>query len=187
MPWSCRPPAPGRRIAMRLNLFTFCPDGGPMFEVWGAGEVDQQLLCAGEPRRAGCRGSRGVCAEPGGRPQPRQRRHDLGSPGRTIGGRRGEASRGRGAGGADARGDRRRGAHHRLHPCRAAGQRPALSDDRVPARALARPDGELQGSTRRDVPTDERDLIYLTGTCTLDQMATWDPAFVDAASSVWFG
>jgi len=34
---------------------------------------------------------------------------------------------------------------------------------------------------------DERDLIYLTGTCTVDQMAAWDPAFVDAASSVRFG
>ena len=36
-------------------------------------------------------------------------------------------------------------------------------------------------------PDGERDLIYLTGTCTVDQMATCDPAFVDAASSVWFG
>lgn len=32
----------------------------------------------------------------------------------------------------------------------------------------------------------ERDLIYLTGTCTVEQMATWDPAFVDAAGSVRF-
>jgi hypothetical protein len=32
----------------------------------------------------------------------------------------------------------------------------------------------------------ERDLIYLTGTCTVEQMRTWDPAFVDAAMSVRF-
>lgn len=29
-------------------------------------------------------------------------------------------------------------------------------------------------------------LIYLTGTCTVEQMPTWDPAFVDAATSVRF-
>lgn len=34
---------------------------------------------------------------------------------------------------------------------------------------------------------DERDLVYLTGTCTMDQAPRWDPAFVDAASSVRFG
>ena len=34
---------------------------------------------------------------------------------------------------------------------------------------------------------DERDLIYLTGTCTMDQAPRWDPAFMDAASSVRFG
>jgi hypothetical protein len=33
----------------------------------------------------------------------------------------------------------------------------------------------------------ERDLLALTGTCTVDQMARWDPVFVDAASSVRFG
>jgi hypothetical protein len=33
----------------------------------------------------------------------------------------------------------------------------------------------------------ERDLIYLTGTCTVGQMQVWDPVFVDAASSVSFG
>jgi hypothetical protein len=33
----------------------------------------------------------------------------------------------------------------------------------------------------------QRDLIYLTGTCTVGQMDTWDPVFVDAASSVSFG
>jgi hypothetical protein len=32
----------------------------------------------------------------------------------------------------------------------------------------------------------ERDLIYLTGTCTVDQMGTWDPVFVDAAMTVRF-
>jgi hypothetical protein len=34
---------------------------------------------------------------------------------------------------------------------------------------------------------DQQDLIFLTGTCTVDQMPTWDPAFVDAATSVRFG
>jgi hypothetical protein len=32
-----------------------------------------------------------------------------------------------------------------------------------------------------------RDLIYLTGSCTVEQAVTWDPAFVDAAASVRFG
>ncbi|MFZ1992667.1 MAG: hypothetical protein WAU75_01050 [Solirubrobacteraceae bacterium] len=45
--------------------------------------------------------------------------------------------------------------------------------------------GEEGGSGRQG--PEERDLIYLTGTCTVDQMGTWDPAFVDAASSVRFG
>jgi hypothetical protein len=34
---------------------------------------------------------------------------------------------------------------------------------------------------------DERDLLALTGTCTVDQMAQWDPVFVEAAGSVRFG
>jgi hypothetical protein len=33
----------------------------------------------------------------------------------------------------------------------------------------------------------ERTLVYLTGTCTVAQTPTWDPAFVDAAASVRFG
>jgi len=38
-----------------------------------------------------------------------------------------------------------------------------------------------------DADPGERDLIYLTGTCTMDQAPLWDRAFVDAASSVRFG
>jgi hypothetical protein len=45
----------------------------------------------------------------------------------------------------------------------------------------------LAPSSDRDDWGPERDLIYLTGTCTVDQMDTWDPAFVDAAMSVRFG
>jgi hypothetical protein len=47
--------------------------------------------------------------------------------------------------------------------------------------------GEPHGSSTQGNPSGERDLIYLTGTCTVDQMPTWDPAFVDAASSLRFG
>jgi hypothetical protein len=47
--------------------------------------------------------------------------------------------------------------------------------------------GEEEGAVRQGAGSDERDLIYLTGTCTVDQMAAWDAAFVDAASSVRFG
>ncbi len=36
-------------------------------------------------------------------------------------------------------------------------------------------------------PDAERDLISLTGTCTVEQMQRWDPVFVDAAGSVRFG
>jgi hypothetical protein len=37
------------------------------------------------------------------------------------------------------------------------------------------------GADRRP---QQRHLIYLTGTCTVGQMQTWDPVFVDAAGSV---
>ena len=46
-------------------------------------------------------------------------------------------------------------------------------------------DGEQTGSGRQ--APEQRDLIYLTGTCTVGQMPTWDPVFVDAAGSVRFG
>jgi hypothetical protein len=51
----------------------------------------------------------------------------------------------------------------------------------------ADPSDEQSGAATQRVAPDERDLIYLTGTCAVDQMPTWDPAFVDAASSVRFG
>lgn len=42
------------------------------------------------------------------------------------------------------------------------------------------------GSDRGECAPGERDLIYLTGTCTVEQAPTWDPAFADAAASVRF-
>jgi hypothetical protein len=48
------------------------------------------------------------------------------------------------------------------------------------------PIGEERVSNGPGVAGGERDLIYLTGTCTVDQLPTWDPAFVDAASGLPF-
>jgi hypothetical protein len=38
-----------------------------------------------------------------------------------------------------------------------------------------------------DDPAFPRDLVFFTGSCTVEQMGTWDPVFVDAVTSVRFG
>lgn len=171
---------------MRLNLFTFCPDGGPMFEVWAPQEMQQRdapenvgalvaeaaegfapNLVVGHNRVSADMTLEALAARleadaaklPGAEVRA----------GRTLAGTAGEV---------------------RITAFTHAGQQGSGPLYQMTACLLAPSpdsDGERQGSSRRDVASDERDLIYLTGTCTLDQMATWDPAFVDAASSVWFG
>jgi hypothetical protein len=158
---------------MRLNLFTFSADDGPMFEVWAPQEMQQRdapenvgalvaesvdgfapNLVVGHNRVAAdmtlealaVRLESDAAALPGAEVRA----------GRTVAGTAGEV---------------------RITAFTHAGQQGSGPLFQMTACLLA----------PKPEPDGERDLIYLTGTCTVDQMATWDPAFVDAASSVWFG
>lgn len=170
---------------MRLNLFTFSPDGGPMFEVWAPLEMQQRdapenvgalvaevadgfapNLVVGHNRVSAdmtlealtARLEADASALPGAQLRP----------GRTLTGTAGEV---------------------RITAFTHAGQPGSGPLYQMTACLLApsrdRDDEDLEGNGTGDAPA-ERDLIYLTGTCTVDQMGTWDPAFVDAAMSVRF-
>jgi hypothetical protein len=176
----------GERIAMRLNLYIFCPDGGPAFEVWAPREMRQvdapgsagalvaeaaegfaPNLVVGHNRVSAdmtlealvARLEADAAALPGAELRA----------GRTVAGTAGEV---------------------RIVAFTHAGRQDSGPLYQMTACLLAPsrdPNGEQRGSNRQGVASEERDLIYLTGTCTVDQMPTWDPAFVDAASSVGFG
>jgi hypothetical protein len=171
---------------MRLNLFIFYPDGGPAFEVWAPQEMQQREA----PENAGALvaevangfapnlvvGHNRVSvdmtlealvarlqADAEARPGAELR------PGRTVAGTAGEV---------------------RIVAFTHAGLKDSGPLYQMTACLLAPPadpSGEQSGAATQRVAPDERDLIYLTGTCAVDQMPTWDPAFVDAASSVRFG
>jgi hypothetical protein len=171
---------------MRLNLFIFCPDGGPMFEVWAPQEMRQHdapesagalvaetaegfapNLVVGHNRvnadmtleALATRLEADAAALPGAELRA----------GRTIAGTAGEV---------------------RITAFTHAGQQGSGPLYQMTACLLAPspdPNDVQQWSRGQGAPSGERDLIYLTGTCTVDQMPTWDPAFVDAAGSVRFG
>ena len=171
---------------MRLNLFTFSPDDGPMFEVWAPQEMQQRdapesvgalvaeamdgfapNLVVGHNRVSAdmtlealaVRLESDASALPGAEVRA----------GRTVAGTAGEV---------------------RITAFTHAGQQGSGPLYQMTACLLAPspdPSGEGDCSDAQQGAADERDLIYLTGTCTVDQMPMWDPAFVDAASSVWFG
>ncbi len=171
---------------MRLNLFIFHPDGGPAFEVWAPQEMEQRAapentgalvagmangfapnLVVGHNRVSvdmtldalAARLESDAKALPGAQLRP----------GRTVTGTAGEV---------------------RIIAFTHAGLQDSGPLYQMTACLLAPspdPFDEPPGAATRPVAPDERDLIYLTGTCAVDQMPTWDPAFVDAASSVRFG
>jgi hypothetical protein len=171
---------------MRLNLFTFTPDGGPVFEVWAPQEMRQRDA----PENAGALvaeaaegfapnlvvGHNRVSADMTLDALATRLEADAAKlpgaevrAGRTVAGTAGEV---------------------RITAFTHAGQQGSGPLYQMTACLLAPsldPDGEQYDSSGDEIASDERDLIYLTGTCTVDQMPTWDPAFVDAASSVWFG
>ncbi|HYZ81100.1 MAG TPA: hypothetical protein VE571_07515 [Solirubrobacteraceae bacterium] len=170
---------------MRLNLFTFSPDGGPTFELWAPLQMHQRdapenvaalvaetadgfapNLVVGHNRVSAdmtlealaTRLEADASALPGAQLRPA----------RTLTGTAGEV---------------------RIAAFTHAGQPGSGPLYQMTACLLApsseRDDEELGGNGAQDA-VGERDLIYLTGTCTVDQMGTWDPAFVDAAVSVRF-
>jgi hypothetical protein len=171
---------------MRLNVFIFRPEGGPAFEVWAPQEMQQREapesagalvaeaaegfapnLVVGHNRVSvdmtlealAARLEADAEALPGAELRA----------GRTVTGTTGEV---------------------RITAFTHDGQQGSGPLYQMTACLLAPtpdPFGEQQGAGRQGVAWDERDLIFLTGTCTVDQMPTWDPAFVDAASSVRFG
>jgi hypothetical protein len=170
---------------MRLNLFTFSPDDGPMFEVWAPLEMQQRdatenvgalvavaadgfapNLVVGHNRVSAdmtlealaTRLEADASALPGAQLRPA----------RTLSGTPGEV---------------------RITAFTHAGQQGSGPLYQMTACLLAPSrdrDEEPCGNGAEDA-LRERDLIYLTGTCTVDQMETWDSAFVDAAMSVRFG
>lgn len=174
---------------MRMDVYVFHPDGGPDFEVWAphgmrrvdaaktagalvADDVDgfAPNLVLGHERIAAdttvddliAQLERDAAAQPGVEVQA----------GRTIEGAAGDVrvmafTRG----GVEGSG--------RLYQTTACLLAPLAGADGEPGDSGER-DGEQTGPR-------ERDLIYLTGTCTVEQMPTWDPAFVSAASTVRFG
>jgi hypothetical protein len=171
---------------MRLNLFVFSPDGGPMFEVWAPQAMQQREA----PENAGA-----LVAEVGEEFAPNlvvghnrvsadmtlevlaaRLEADAATlpgaelrAGRTVAGTAGKVR----ITAFTRAGQQGSGPLYQMTACLLAPSRDA--------------NGDQQGPSRQSVGPDERDLIYLTGTCTVDQMPTWDPAFVDAASSVRFG
>ena len=170
---------------MRLTLFIFHPDGGPAFEVWAPREMRQ----VDAPQSAGALvteapdgfapnlvvGHNRVSADMTLEALTARLRDDAAAlpgaelqAGRTVAGTAGRVLTVAftHAGRADT------GPLYQMTACLLAPW-PELS--------------ERPGSIRQAPAPDERDLIYLTGTCTVDQMETWDPAFLDAACSVRFG
>ena len=158
---------------MRLNLFVFSPDGGPMFEVW----APQEMRRRDAPENAGALvadaadgfapnlvvGHNRVSADMSLEALAARLEADAAAlpgaelrAGRTVTGTAGEV---------------------RITAFTHAGQQGSGPLYQMTACLLA-PSPETDG---------ERDLIYLTGTCTVEQMTAWDPAFVDAAGSVRFG
>jgi hypothetical protein len=171
---------------MRLNLFIFSPDGGPMFEVWAPQEMRQREA----PENTGAL----VADAAGGFAPNLVVGHNRVSADMTL-----EALAARlesdasALPGAELRAGRTvagTAGEVRITAFTHAGQQGSGPLYQMTACLLApAPDanGDPQGPSRQGAVPGERDLIYLTGTCTVDQMLTWDPAFVDAASSVRFG
>jgi hypothetical protein len=171
---------------VRLNLFIFYPDGGPAFEVWAPQEMQQREA----PENAGALvaevsngfapnlvvGHNRVSVDMTLEALVARLQADAESlpgaelrPGRTVAGTAGEV---------------------RIIAFTHAGLKDSGPLYQMTACLLAppaEPSDEQPGTATRKVAPDGRDLIYLTGTCAVEQMPTWEPAFVDAASSVRFG
>ena len=172
---------------MRLNLFIFSPAGGPMFEVWAPQEMQRRDA----PENAGAL----VAEQADGFAPNLVVGHNRVSADMTL-----EAS-GRSAGdrcGGSFPGAELRAGRTVAGPRGRCASPPSPTSDEQGSGPLYQmtacllapsPDsnGERRSTGGQELAADERDLIYLTGTCTVDQMPTWDSAFVDAASSVWFG
>lgn len=157
---------------MRLNLFVFRPDDGPAFEVWAPQAMQQREALENA-------GALVAEAEEGF------------APNLVIGHNRVSADMTLEALSVRLQNDAAALPGAQLHPARTVTG--VAGEVRVIAFTHAGRDGSgplYQMTACLLAPSDdagERDLIYLTGTCTTDQMPRWDPAFVDAASSLRFG
>ena len=156
---------------MRLNLFTFTPADGPAFEVWAPLEMHQRDA----PESAGA-----LVAETA----------DGFAPNLVIGHNRVTADMTLEALSTRLEADASRLPGAELKAARTVSG--TAGEVRITSFTHAGREGsgplyQMTACLLAPSDADERDLIYLTGTCTVAQMATWDPAFVDAASSVRFG
>lgn len=171
---------------MRLNLFTFCPEDGPIFEVWAPREMRQ----IDAPENAGAL----IAEEAEGFAPNLVVGHNRVSADMTLDALIARLEADAAAlPGAELRVDRTvagTSGEVRIIAFTHAGRQDSGPLYQMTACLLApQPDadGERPGSNGGGAGSGERDLIYLTGTCTVDQMVMWDSVFVDAASSVWFG
>jgi hypothetical protein len=170
---------------MRLNLFTFSAEGGPMFELWAPLEMQQRDA----PENLGALVAEGAAGF---------------APNLVVGHNRVSADMTLAALAARLENDASALPGAQLEPARTlagtagevqiiafthAGQPGSGPLYQMTACLLAPSNGSDDqdlGANGAGNAHGERDLIYLTGTCTVEQMETWDPAFVDAALSVRF-
>jgi hypothetical protein len=168
---------------MRLDVFTFRPDGGPDFELWAPREMRETdapeaigALVADTAERFAPNlvlGRNRVSAEMtldalAARLDTDATRLPQSEPAaqRTVAGAAGEV---------------------RIIAFTHAGLQRSGRLYQMTACLLTPADPDADAPDSGPTAEGERTLIYLTGTCTVEQMPTWDPAFVDAASSVRFG
>jgi hypothetical protein len=160
-------------IPTRLNLFTFSPDSGPAFEVWAPLEMQQRDA----PESAGA-----LVAEEA----------DGFAPNLVVGHNRVSADMTLDALATRLESDAAALPGAKVQPARVVTGTAGLVHITSFTHAGQEGSGPLYQMTACLLAPaagsngDERDLIFLTGTCTVDQMTTWDPAFVDAATSVRF-
>ena len=159
---------------MRLNLFTFSPAEGPAFEVWAPLEMQQRDA----PESAGA-----LVAEEA----------DGFAPNLVVGHNRVAADMTLDALATRLESDAAALPDAEVQPARVVNGSAGLVHITSFTHAGPQGSGPLYQMTACLLAPsagsngDERDLIFLTGTCTVDQMPAWDPAFVDAATSVRFG
>jgi hypothetical protein len=171
---------------MRLNLFVFRPDDGPAFEVWAPQGMRQREA----PENAGA-----LVAET----------EDGFAPNLVVGHNRVSADMTLEALTVRLQNDAAALPGARVHSERTlpglAGEVRVIAfthpgrDGSGPLYQMtacllgpsAEPDDAERGDGDSVAGRGERDLVYLTGTCTVDQMPRWDPAFMDAASTMRFG
>ena len=152
----------------RLNLFVFTPDDGPAFEIWAPLDMERRDA----PESIGAL----VADEADGF-----------APNLVVGHNRVGADMTLDALAIRLEADAAALPQAQVHPALVVTGTAGLVHIVSFTHAGRNGSGPLYQTTACLLAPGERDLIFLTGTCTVDQMPTWDPAFVDAATSVRFG